>query len=700
MSDHTTEATDHMPSGVEPGNPSMEDILASIRRIIADDDAPKPSVPETASLETNLNALAATSPEARTQDELVLDVETPPGDDDIMDLEDILILDEEDFSDDTLEIPNMDMELTSLELDTVEDTSSFLSDEIEAALETTILSDLDTVILDTPDIETDTTLIEPVVTPESDEISLEMPLTDPLIDNVFEAVEDVVSEEPSDPALDDDIFSALESDLDLVLDQPLASDDSTAEDFSESGMAAVLNVIDEDISNIEIPENEREQAAIEIEAILDGEDTDSESLDDLMASLLSDSITEPDSVDDAPIHVEDEMPVSLTEPEMTDVMAGSDIELVKSLMADLTESDSLTEPTTDAALLTPEISDEDTTPITELSPERDAIDDVLDDIFEMSMEDEEIILDAPDDPGVESVDASISSLLKIAAEVEQDAKSFQGVTSEPEIPPETTPEIAIDSVPPVLDIMPTVDEALPVETPEEDLGSLFDDSLISAVETESKDINEDAEVIVTEEPETATPSLAIEALAAQTLAIEDLLQADDVTTDETESIDPLEALSSPETLVPEDALPAPSVEDAILPEPEPEAEPEAELVENVTPEPIIEPETETHQEPEPEAQLTPDPAPAPKEETIDMTEPAVKSDSILDEVTETAASDAFASLNQLVEAQTVFEESGPRIGDLVQEALRPMLKEWLDEHLKGIVERAVQKEVKRISSGK
>jgi len=78
---------------------------------------------------------------------------------------------------------------------------------------------------------------------------------------------------------------------------------------------------------------------------------------------------------------------------------------------------------------------------------------------------------------------------------------------------------------------------------------------------------------------------------------------------------------------------------------------------------------------------------------------AVKSDTILDEVTETATAGAFAELNQVVEDKAVFNERGPRIGDLVQDALRPMLKEWLDANLKGIVERAVTKEVKRISKG-
>jgi cell pole-organizing protein PopZ len=91
------------------------------------------------------------------------------------------------------------------------------------------------------------------------------------------------------------------------------------------------------------------------------------------------------------------------------------------------------------------------------------------------------------------------------------------------------------------------------------------------------------------------------------------------------------------------------------------------------------------------------------EDTSEMETPmprAVRSDAILDEVTETATATAFAELNQVVEEKAVYNERGPRIGDLVQEALKPMLKDWLDANLKGIVERAVAKEVKRISSGK
>lgn len=79
---------------------------------------------------------------------------------------------------------------------------------------------------------------------------------------------------------------------------------------------------------------------------------------------------------------------------------------------------------------------------------------------------------------------------------------------------------------------------------------------------------------------------------------------------------------------------------------------------------------------------------------------ALRSDAILDDVTETATMSAFAELNQVVEDKAILSERGPRIGDLVQDALKPMLKEWLDENIQGIVERAVAKEVSRIATGK
>lgn len=113
---------------------------------------------------------------------------------------------------------------------------------------------------------------------------------------------------------------------------------------------------------------------------------------------------------------------------------------------------------------------------------------------------------------------------------------------------------------------------------------------------------------------------------------------------------------------------------------------------------LIDEAPETHEDLTPEATDTTDPE-STTEETSQMPR-AKKTDAIIDEVTESATAGAFASLTNVVEEKAVVAERGDRIGDLVMEALQPMLKEWLDANLKGIVERAVTKEVKRISSGK
>jgi len=94
---------------------------------------------------------------------------------------------------------------------------------------------------------------------------------------------------------------------------------------------------------------------------------------------------------------------------------------------------------------------------------------------------------------------------------------------------------------------------------------------------------------------------------------------------------------------------------------------------------------------------SPDDTPANNERTP---RPGVRQGRILDGATESAVAETFASLNRMIEEKTVINERGDRINDLVMEALRPMLKDWLDEHLKDIVEGVVQEEVRRIASGK
>jgi len=98
---------------------------------------------------------------------------------------------------------------------------------------------------------------------------------------------------------------------------------------------------------------------------------------------------------------------------------------------------------------------------------------------------------------------------------------------------------------------------------------------------------------------------------------------------------------------------------------------------------------------------TPAPAPINEPEQEDTTMvTALQKETLIDEQTEQVTTTAFATLTTAVAEKSLAEENGPHIGELVKEALKPMLQEWLDKNLKTMVQRAVTKEIKRISSGK
>jgi|SRR5580704_402219 hypothetical protein len=59
-----------------------------------------------------------------------------------------------------------------------------------------------------------------------------------------------------------------------------------------------------------------------------------------------------------------------------------------------------------------------------------------------------------------------------------------------------------------------------------------------------------------------------------------------------------------------------------------------------------------------------------------------------------AIGSAFNTLTKTV------KKHEPTLEDVVREALRPMLKSWLDENLPRVVERMVQAEVERITRGR
>ena len=67
---------------------------------------------------------------------------------------------------------------------------------------------------------------------------------------------------------------------------------------------------------------------------------------------------------------------------------------------------------------------------------------------------------------------------------------------------------------------------------------------------------------------------------------------------------------------------------------------------------------------------------------------------ILSHTTVSAVESAFNSL-----ANTVLSNNARTLQDLVKEMLRPMLKNWLDDNLPGLVERIVKAEIERVSRG-
>lgn len=65
------------------------------------------------------------------------------------------------------------------------------------------------------------------------------------------------------------------------------------------------------------------------------------------------------------------------------------------------------------------------------------------------------------------------------------------------------------------------------------------------------------------------------------------------------------------------------------------------------------------------------------------------------------AAAATASVGQLLRAVSsergsMVHRSGPSIEDVVREELRPLLKDWLDQHLPAMVERLVRVEIERV----
>jgi cell pole-organizing protein PopZ len=171
-----------------------------------------------------------------------------------------------------------------------------------------------------------------------------------------------------------------------------------------------------------------------------------------------------------------------------------------------------------------------------------------------------------------------------------------------------------------------------------------------------------------------------------------------------------EILASIRRIISEDDAPAgeeaeaapveaePAVEAAAEPEPEPEpaaAEPEPVAVAaEPEPEPVVEEEAlELTEKVETHGDLDVFTAPAP--EPVAAPAPAAV-ESLVSERVASAAASSFGALS----AAITMPKGDRTLEDVVRELLRPLLQQWLDENLPGIVQQAVEAEVERIARGR
>jgi hypothetical protein len=173
-----------------------------------------------------------------------------------------------------------------------------------------------------------------------------------------------------------------------------------------------------------------------------------------------------------------------------------------------------------------------------------------------------------------------------------------------------------------------------------------------------------------------------------------------------------EILASIRRIISEDDAPATEEGEALAAaaeEPAAVAAPEAEPEVAAAPEPEPEP-------PAPEPQIE---AAAPEEEELELTEkvetlgdldvfspeaasaeaeaapppPAARVETLVSDRAATAAATAFGQLS----AAITMPKGDRTLEDVVRELLRPMLQQWLDDNLPGIVQQAVEAEVDRIA---
>ena len=93
---------------------------------------------------------------------------------------------------------------------------------------------------------------------------------------------------------------------------------------------------------------------------------------------------------------------------------------------------------------------------------------------------------------------------------------------------------------------------------------------------------------------------------------------------------------------------------------------------------------------------TPEPQVAPEEDVLELDDPVTDDSGLMSTDAAAASRERLAALSALRPRAETPVDAGA-LEAVVREMLRPMLKEWLDEHLPAIVEQLVTREIARIT---
>ena len=100
----------------------------------------------------------------------------------------------------------------------------------------------------------------------------------------------------------------------------------------------------------------------------------------------------------------------------------------------------------------------------------------------------------------------------------------------------------------------------------------------------------------------------------------------------------------------------------------------------------------------PDPVIAPPPEPPAPDSSVFSPGPAVANGIMAPESAAAAAASVGSLLRSLSQERTTqVHRGGPTIEDLVREEVRPLLKDWLDNHLPPMVERLVRQEIERVA---